>query len=279
MAPCLGGPELRVKASITYSKEWVRSARRMTASSNQVSYVVLGLVGRFFVDALRPLLTGSNLSRFTLEEATSTKLGGATCETIRQQVLNELWAGSCDVAVAVVPPTHPTAANNPTRHGGDVTPCARDRQKLRVVHYSVQVRSGQHPRVWAWRVLLSCFGCGFVSCVCMCVHVCVCVCVCACVFARARWVGMHKTSVRGCLTRRVSVRVRCVEWHSAPCGRYDLCAPCKPLLPQQKLLGSRDSHLMRYLALCGGREGVVLGDIATDLAMYLFNKFCCRCCV
>ena len=135
LPPATSGPAIHVKQSVTYTKEWVRKQRRMTASSNQVlynvrkslscalshvgfcvqaSYQVQGMVGRFVIDVLRPILTGQSLSRFTLEEAVAVVLGGSS-ETIRQQSLNALWEGT----------------GEPGASG--------DAQKLRFVLHSLQV--------------------------------------------------------------------------------------------------------------------------------------------
>ena len=123
---------------------------------SQASYQVHGLVGRFFIDALRPILTGHNLSRFTLEESVAVLLGG-TCETVRQSVVNQLWEGRAgNPSAGTGRDSDGDVASGAGAGAGDDATSAEQHaylaqqrdpelQRLRVVLLSMQVRRGVLP--------------------------------------------------------------------------------------------------------------------------------------
>lgn len=83
---------MRIREVTTYSKNWVRQQRRMTATSNQQCFRAVGLSGRLVVDVLRPILTGHTLSFFSLDEACAVLLHTPK-ERLPQTALDALWRG------------------------------------------------------------------------------------------------------------------------------------------------------------------------------------------
>ena len=81
-----------MKPVVSYSKAWVRSQSRMTATSNQQSYKAAGFCGRLVLDALRPVLMSHSLSHFSLAECV-TKFLGATKEDWTHRVEQQLLLG------------------------------------------------------------------------------------------------------------------------------------------------------------------------------------------
>lgn len=87
------GVPLDIKRVVNYNKNWVRSANRMSATSNQECFSAKGLCGRLSLDYLRPILTAHSLSFFSLDECVAVFLG-EEMEVLSQDIISALWGGA-----------------------------------------------------------------------------------------------------------------------------------------------------------------------------------------